>query len=199
MTNKKWEGGQPTQPGPFASFDEFADWWEKNMTASETLQVGRASSGNSRTFYPVGKAMVYEETSMPSDWTKPTTVWYWTGHHLSPQQAKSFAGQYNADVIDAFYTDNDEKMLAFNNLRDCLRWLWDNEPAAKEPGGAQSAAAAKGQPENPTPEAGDIRQAKSFVAAQTSPPARRRVPACSFVWGAGCEPAWQGLGLRSSI
>lgn len=99
----------------------------ENMEQTEAWHVGARHTNHQRAVYQIGLVQILVDTVLPYNWTKPSMEWYWTGDYMSQEQAELVAPQYNARIEDAYYSDNNEKQLMFDDMNDLLRWVFENQ------------------------------------------------------------------------
>ena len=110
----------------FKTFEKLKSYSE-TMEQTEAYIVGPSHQGHQRAVYQIGVAQILIDTVFPYNPFKPSEEWYWTGDYMTEAEAQAFAEKYNARVVDAYYSDTNEKQLMFDELDDLLRWLWDNK------------------------------------------------------------------------
>ena len=108
----------------FETLDQLKEHAE-NMEQTESHMVGPSWTNHQRAVYMIGTLQILIDTRLPHNWLKPSEEWYWTGDNMSRYAADGYADDYNAEVVEAYYSD-DEFMLIFDKLNDLLAWAFDN-------------------------------------------------------------------------
>lgn len=108
----------------FKTLDQLKTY-AKDMEQTEAFIVGPGHAGHQRAVYQIGLVQILIDTRLPHNFMKPSEEWYWTGDNMSRYAADGYAKDYNAEVVEAYYSDN-EYMLIFNKLDDLLAWVFDN-------------------------------------------------------------------------
>jgi len=108
----------------FENLDQLIKY-ANTMEVVKTYEVGPLHANHSRAVYQIGAIQILIDTVFPRNWTKDSQEWYWTGHNMTKELADTYAKKYNANVEEAYYSDN-EYQLIFHDLNDLLAWVFDN-------------------------------------------------------------------------
>ena len=124
--HRAWRAGRPLLVPEGSTWDGLAAM----LPECPVLEAFPCSRLHDRAVYQIGCVLIYEDTYTPWSPFEPMRVWYWTGDYMAPAKAELDARNYpRTGVVDAPYSETGEKMLEFNELETCVRWLWDHRAA----------------------------------------------------------------------